>query len=73
MWLWLRPLNQRSSAAVDTRRLALSPESACLSFAHLLDLLLDAPFLKLGDLSLQVSPRFCPQSSSVCSLGLRAH
>jgi hypothetical protein len=31
----------------------LSPEAACLSFAHLLSLLLDARHLALGGLSLQ--------------------
>ena len=51
VWLWLRPVGR--GGAADARRVPLSPEASCLSFAHLLSLLLDARHLALGGLSLQ--------------------
>jgi hypothetical protein len=57
LWLWLRPAGNQAAgdaqATAAARRVALSPEAACLSFAHLLSLLLDARHLALGGLSLQ--------------------
>lgn len=51
VWLWLRPTGGRGGDSA--RRVPLSPEAACLSFAHLLSLLFDARQLALGGLSLQ--------------------
>lgn len=59
VWLWLRPTGSRSGSGDGggggggARRVALSPEAACLSFAHLLSLLFDARQLALGGASLQ--------------------
>lgn len=55
VWLWLRPTGGRggSDDGGAARRVALSPEAACLSFAHLLSLLFDARQLALGGASLQ--------------------
>lgn len=55
VWLWLRPTGGRggSDDGGAARRVALSPEAACLSFAHLLSLLVDARQLALGGASLQ--------------------
>ncbi|GAB4817632.1 hypothetical protein N2152v2_004678 [Parachlorella kessleri] len=53
IWMWLRPLGKDSEAQRDVRRVALSAEAACMSFAHLLNLLLDARHLTLGGQSLQ--------------------
>lgn len=61
VWLWLRPSVRRGGQAVGAggaadegvRRVALSPEAACLSFAHLLSLLFDARQLALGGMPLQ--------------------
>ncbi|PRW32495.1 FAB FYVE-domain PI-3,4-kinase [Chlorella sorokiniana] len=55
VWLWLRPTSGRggSDNGGAVRRVALSPEAACLSFAHLLSLLFDARQLALGGASLQ--------------------
>lgn len=56
VWLWLRPCGDAGAGpAVHSaaRRVPLSPEAACLSFAHLLSLLLDCRHLSLGGLSLQ--------------------
>ncbi len=54
VWLWLRPCGDAGQASPSTaRRVPLSPEAACLSFAHLLSLLLDCRHLSLGGLSLQ--------------------
>jgi hypothetical protein len=52
--MWLRPLGKDPQAQQDVRRVALSAEAACMSFAHLLNLLLDARYLTLGGQSLQV-------------------
>jgi len=54
IWMWLRPLGKDHEAQRDVRRVALSAEAACMSFAHLLNLLLDARHLTLGGQSLQV-------------------
>lgn len=56
VWLWLRPCGDAGDAAAASsaaRRVPLSPEAACLSFAHLLSVLLDCRHLSLGGLSLQ--------------------
>lgn len=58
LWLWLRPTGGRGGSddggsGGAARRVALSPEAACLSFAHLLSLLFDARQLALGGSSLQ--------------------
>lgn len=54
VWLWARPVNAGADAGSGVRRLALSEDAACLSFAHLLDLLLNARHLTLpGGGSLQ--------------------
>lgn len=58
LWLWLRPIGGRGGSddggsGGAARRVALSPEAACLSFAHLLSLLFDARQLALGGSSLQ--------------------
>lgn len=59
VWMWLRPAGAaaggggEAAAPAAARRVPLSPEAACLSFAHLLSLLLDARHLSLGGLSLQ--------------------
>lgn len=57
IWLWLRPTGKVPAVQEDVRRVALSTEAACMSFAHLLALLLDARFLSLGGQSLQVRLR----------------
>ena len=53
VWLWVRPSAGSGAADGAARRVPLSPEAACLSFAHLLSLLLDARHLSMGGLSLQ--------------------
>ncbi|KAL4855645.1 putative 1-phosphatidylinositol-3-phosphate 5-kinase [Chlorella vulgaris] len=59
VWMWLRPAGAAAGGGGEAappaaaRRVPLSPEAACLSFAHLLSLLLDARHLSLGGLSLQ--------------------
>eukprot|EP00887_Chlorella_sp_A99_P005551 scaffold1.g5551.t1 len=53
VWLWARPLARGPGAAAAALRLPLSAEAACLSFAHLLALLLDARHLAVGGMSLQ--------------------
>ena len=55
VWMWLRVIAAANGAegAAAARRVPLSSEAACLSFAHLLSLLLDARHLSLGGMSLQ--------------------
>lgn len=73
VWLWLRPTGGRSGSddgpSGAARRVALSPEAACLSFAHLLSLLFDARQLALGGASLQRDfVRYLVSLPAACSL-----
>ena len=53
LWLWARPLHRGHEAAAAAARVPLSAEASCLSFAHLLALLLDGRHLAVGGMSLQ--------------------
>ena len=58
VWLWTRPLGRSAKAGGGgfsgaPQRVPLSPEATCMSFAHLLALLLDARHLGVEGCSLQ--------------------
>src|SRR5690242_15877549 len=47
VWLWIRPTASTPEAVASCRRVGLSPEAVCISFGHLLVLLLDGRHLSL--------------------------
>lgn len=55
VWLWSRPLVRggEAGAGAAAHRVPLSPEAACMSFAHMLALLLDGQHLAVGGRSMQ--------------------
>lgn len=55
VWMWLRPLGISTSPTppVSSHRVLLSTDSACISFAHLLSLLLDARDLAVQGTDMQ--------------------
>lgn len=56
VWHWLRQ-SSSSGAEVPVRRVALSPDSACMTFAHLLSLLLDIRHANVVGFDIQVRAR----------------